>query len=238
MYSRIDPSPELRRLAELQAGVVTREQAVGLGFGVRGQRRMVDQGHWQRLSPGILLTHGLSADWLALAWAGVLRGGDTARLSGLSAAYLHRLIDEPPDRFVILIPGEQRRQSEPPWTFRRERPGVRRARSVGGPPRTTIEDTVLDLSDGGFPEAGRSALAWVTDAVQRRLTTVERLSRALRQRQRLAGRSVLAAILSDVEEGAHSVLEHRYLVRVERAHGLPRGARQVHAEGGRRQRLS
>ena len=36
-------------------------------------------------------------------------------------------------------------------------------------------------------------------------------------------------MLADVAEGACSVLEHAYLVKVERAHGLPRGCRQARA---------
>ena len=233
VYQRIDPSSELHALAGLQAGVITREQAVGSGLGPRSQRRLLDQQHWQRLASGVLLTHAHTADWRALAWAGVLRGGEHARLGGLAAAYLHQLVDQPPERLLVLIPHERRRSQEKPWTFRRERAGVRRPLSVGSPPRTTIEDTVLDLCGGGIPDGGRSSLAWVTDAVQRRLTTVERLRHALRQRPRLSGRPVLAEILEDVGEGAESVLEHRYLHRVERAHQLPQGVRQVHAQGRR-----
>ncbi len=42
----------------------------------------------------------------------------------------------------------------------------------------------------------------------------------------MARRDWLNAILKDVAEGTCSVLEHGYLTRVERAHGLPRGRRQ------------
>ena len=45
---------------------------------------------------------------------------------------------------------------------------------------------------------------------------------ALEGMARLPGRCFTAAVLNDVESGAHSLLEHRYLTRVERAHGLPR----------------
>ena len=53
---------------------------------------------------------------------------------------------------------------------------------------------------------------------------------------RLSQREMLVAVLADVAEGTCSVLEHAYLARVERAHGLPPGLRQVPAVGadGRR----
>ena len=41
---------------------------------------------------------------------------------------------------------------------------------------------------------------------------------------------MLLELLDDVASGVHSVLEHRYLVDVERRHGLPTGARQVRVD--------
>ena len=47
-------------------------------------------------------------------------------------------------------------------------------------------------------------------------------------------RTWLDGVLADLSEGTCSVLEHGYLVRVERAHGLPRARRQrVESAGGR-----
>lgn len=46
---------------------------------------------------------------------------------------------------------------------------------------------------------------------------------------RLPGRGLLLRILSDAASGVQSFLEHTYLTRVERAHGLPTGTRQVRA---------
>jgi hypothetical protein len=39
-------------------------------------------------------------------------------------------------------------------------------------------------------------------------------------------------VLADVESGVHSVLEHRYLVDIERAHGLPSAIRQRRTVSG------
>ena len=43
----------------------------------------------------------------------------------------------------------------------------------------------------------------------------------------------LGQILDDLADGTCSVLEHGYLTRVERAHGLPRGTRQAPARADR-----
>jgi hypothetical protein len=55
---------------------------------------------------------------------------------------------------------------------------------------------------------------------------------ALRAKQRFRGGLLLA--LTDIADGVHTVLEHRYLRDVERPHCLPRRRHQVHvARGGR-----
>ena len=78
------PVPEgLIRLAALQSGVVSREQVLGTGFGVAGVNRLVRSGAWVRVSSGIYLTAAVPLTWPALAWSGVLIGGDAARLGGL-----------------------------------------------------------------------------------------------------------------------------------------------------------
>ena len=63
-------------------------------------------------------------------------------------------------------------------------------------------------------------------AVAARLTTASRLVAAIGGRLRVRWRRELVTLLADVAEGCHSMLELRYLRRVERAHGLPRGQRQ------------
>lgn len=56
--------------------------------------------------------------------------------------------------------------------------------------------------------------------------TVAAQDGVISRRQVLARRRVLVEILDDVESGAFSAPERRYLREVERAHGLPRGHRQ------------
>ncbi len=99
------------------------------------------------------------------------------------------------------------------------------------PPRVRIHDTVLDLADGARTEM--DAVAVLTDAVGARITTAAHLLDVLAQRRRMHRRRLLVGVLHDIAQGTSSVLEHRYLVEVERAHGLPTPIRQAPTQVGR-----
>jgi hypothetical protein len=230
--ARIDPSPSLLALAGLQGGVVTLEQAGEHGLGRHSIARLVSAGAWQRLDTGVFCVR--EPDWLGLAWAGVLIGGETARIGGLAAAHLHGLSDEPPDSILVHVDSAVRRRDRPPWFFRRELPGKQSGKPRGAPPRITVEDLILDLVDNRSDDPyRRSAAHWASAAVQRRLTTRRRLSIALAGRRMIHDRRGIEEILADVGDGAESPLELRYLSDVERAHGLPKGHRQSVRRPGR-----
>ena len=110
--------------------------------------RLVAQGQWQRLTPGLFVTHSTTVTWPALAWGGVLLGGDRSRLGGRAAAHAHGLVDEPPDPVEVLVPHDVIVRRRPHWVFTRERPASRSPRTTGSPPRILVADTVLDLCDG------------------------------------------------------------------------------------------
>jgi very-short-patch-repair endonuclease len=206
----------LKPLADLQAGVVTREQASAHGVSPRVVARLLDEGHWRRLERGVFFTADLAPPFVARAWVGTLLGGDDARVGDLAAARLHGLADEDPDRVIVLVPHTQRPAPRRGYEFVRERAGTR-GRSVGAPPRTTVEDTVLDLCTTARPE---DVVGWVTVAVERRRTTAKRLRRTLAGRRRHPRRDLLEGLLADVAVGVRSPLEMTYLRDVERAHGL------------------
>lgn len=226
MRARQEPDARLLSLAEAQDGVLTLGQAADLGVGPWAVRRLAET-QWQRLAPGVFYL-GLGAPpWRAQAWAGLLVGGPHARLAGEAAAHLHGLLAEPPATVEVLVPFDRQVRDRWPWTFRRERPGVREQRSVGVLSRTTVEDTVLDLVDRAT--SAREVQGLVASAVQQRRTTVVRLRRAATGRARLRHRRLVEALLDDVADGAETPLEIAYLHQVERAHGLPRGVRQHRA---------
>ncbi len=99
------------------------------------------------------------------------------------------------------------------------------------PPRLRIERAVLQVAAAA--EREDAAVATLADACQSRRTTPERLRATLVGLTRIRHRRLLLTILDDVASGAYSALERRYLVRVERRHGLPTGRRQRRVSAGR-----
>ena len=231
MHPRQEVPEALVRLAAAQSGVVSREQALSFGLGDSAIDRLLSQHIWCRLARGVYLTAAVPPSWLALAWTGLLIGGDSARLGGPAAAHQWGLTQTEPRPIQILVPaaGSTPRVNGP-WYFRRERPGARQPASYGNPPRTTIEDTVLDLIDD--PDADPQAVVdWLTTAVQTRRTTPQRILKAASCRRFLRHRRLLEKLALDVAAGARSPLELDFLRLVERPHGLPVGHRQAARRG-------
>ena len=115
----------------------------------------------------------------------------------------------------------------------RGKPDVRVRRMAGlaartrwntSPPRVRYEEAVLDVV-AGLPREW-DVIEACAAAVRGRCTTAARLAKALDARHRFPRRTWLRRVLTDVAAGTASVLEHGYLHRVERAHGLPVADRQ------------
>lgn len=94
------------------------------------------------------------------------------------------------------------------------------------PPRQRTEHAVIDVMAKRI-RSGDVAGAYgaLTEACHRR-TTAARVLVVLERRSRVHGRQLILGMLSDLRDGANSVLERGYLRNVERAHGLPRGERR------------
>jgi hypothetical protein len=93
------------------------------------------------------------------------------------------------------------------------------------PPRVRIEHAVLDLA--AEAENDFAAIETLSNAVQSRRTTAPRIRAVLDDRPRIARREFLGSVLNDIADGSCSVLEHGYLTKVERPHGLPSADRQL-----------
>ncbi len=93
------------------------------------------------------------------------------------------------------------------------------------PPRTKIDETVLDLTQ--MAATFDDVCGWVTRALARDLTDEQRLRAAMRARTKLRWRADLQELIVAAAGGDHSVLEFRYHRDVERAHALPESDRQV-----------
>ncbi|MEP7034563.1 MAG: type IV toxin-antitoxin system AbiEi family antitoxin domain-containing protein [Dermatophilaceae bacterium] len=227
-------SAGVEALAEAQLGLLTRAQCLGLGMTPGALKWMVRANRWQRVHLGVYATHTGPLDWSARVSAALLSCGEGAVASHGTAARLHGLVERDPDVIEVLIP--RNRRVSRPSQVRLSTCAEISARTApsGWPTRTTVEDTVLDLADHGDAD---NAIAWLSKACQRRRTTPARLAEALDKRARHRWRELLVGALSDVGAGVESVLEYRYVRRVERPHGLPEARRQqVVIVGGRRRR--
>jgi len=221
-------------LAGVQLGALSRAQCLGLGMTAGEIRWMVQSGRWQRVHPGVYVNHAGPLAWHPRVSAALLACGDGAVASHGTAARLHGLSDRDPGQIEVLIPASRRVISPRRVEVATCSDLARRTAPAGWPSRTTVEDTVLDLAGRGDSD---NAIAWLSTACQRRRTTTARLGEALGRRARHRWRGLLADALGDVADGVESVLEYRYVRRVERPHGLPEARRQrVLVLGGRRRR--
>lgn len=228
MHARQSLPDSLRRLAGERGGALTRQECLRAGLTSPVIDRLAKP--WRRPVPGVyvLTSDTGTLPFLTRAWVGVLAAGAGARLGHTAAAALHGLVDEEPRIITIYVPA--RRQVRLPAGYRvvRERKGVRRASSAAQPPRTGVEDTVLDVASD--PRLG-IGVSIVMTACQNRRTTPERLRRALDQRARHPHRTALRELLDDIEHGTTSFLDRRHLLLVEQPHGLPSPQRQFIVQG-------
>lgn len=224
----------LGELAASQAGVVARRQLRALGVPRTVVRSHLRGHRWQRVLPGTFVVFTGPLPFPTRVWAAVLYAGRNATASHDTAAWLWGLETDPPGVVDVMVPhGCRHRTSRSGVRVRQSRHLFERRHPVLVPPRTRIEDTVLDLTDAA--PAPETVIGVVLRACQHRLTTPDRLAARARSRRRLRWRRLIAELLADARDGALTPLERRYARDVERAHGLPRGRRNA-AEGaaGRR----
>jgi hypothetical protein len=213
-------------LVRQQCGVICRRQALDRGLTDVDIERRLRRREWARIHPGVYVHHTGPPTWEQRAWAAVLFYWPAA-LAGHSALAMHN------------VRGYERREGSPiEVSVDRDRRVVRQLGIVVrqnarfdtlcvmqlDPPRQRVEHALLGVASGkrGLDQS----VGVLADAVQQGRTTSRRLLDALDERPRLRHRALLRMVLVDVQSGVHSVLEHRYLKDVERAHGLPVGTRQ------------
>jgi len=225
---------ELAALLDRQSGLATRTQLADLGVTPAALRANVAARRWRRVLPAVYATHTGPLTRLGELWAAVLTCGDGAVLSHESAGEVDGLVESRPGGLVHVTLPVSRRVNDRDGIrvhYLHRLPEARHPSRL--PPRLRIEDTVLGLTDAS--ETGREAMAWLLRACQRRLTTPEHLLAAMEVRKKMRWREALEGAAADALLGVQSLLEHRYIHRVEAAHGLPRGERQQRGEldGGR-----
>ena len=218
--------PLLAEVLFAQDGVISRQQAIDCGASEGLLRSMLRRGAWVRLHPGVYEPQRPADVAAARLGGGVGCAGlgaepsvcaDHRRVGTAGCCDSHR----------------RRPQGARPRARGRGRPPMCTVDAARGggmrPPRVRVEHAVLDVAGEAPSEV--DAIAVLADTVRERLTTASRLHSALDSRQWCKRRRLISGVLTDLNEGTCSVLEHAYLTRVERPHGLPKPRRRWHRRG-------
>ncbi|MHB1431464.1 MAG: hypothetical protein ACYCVZ_05040 [Streptosporangiaceae bacterium] len=230
-----------RDLIECQRGVLARWQTAARPPDAAAIDGLLRSGRWRTLYRGVYATFTGDPPWESVLWAAVLRCGIGAALSYQSAAELGGLVDRPGRAAVdlavepihVTVPVSRHVQVGagesagrlPPLVLHRSTRIADTIHTVRIPPRTRIDETVLDLIEGEIsPDA---VYSWLAAACGRRLCTPRHLQAAALRRARMRWRAEVLAALSDIDDGVLSQLERLYLRNVERPHQLPQARRQV-----------
>jgi hypothetical protein len=214
----------LHDVLQQQQGVVARRQVVGLGGSDNDIERMIRRRAWARVHTGVYVAHNGPMTPQQRTWAALLRYWPAA-LAGVSAFHAYGLGIRPAtDGIEVAVDADRRFDRVAGIRVHRLTDFSSVALLHLSPPRLPLEHAVLTVASRSPTEDG--AVALISDACQTRRTTVRLLVAALVSMPRLPRRALLLPILEDVATGAYSVLERRYLTRVERPHGLPTARRQ------------
>lgn len=222
MFPTILVPDALSVLAQRQSHVFSSAQAASVGVTREASRRLERDGHWHKVTPGIWSTR-LDPPWLGHAWSGILQSRDGV-LGGCAAGHLYGLCDEP--LTIDVWTESQLRRSGTRWRFRR---GDRRG--FNEPPRVRIEEAALEMCE---TLSAPGIVAVLAKAVGTRRTTSRRLHDAAASSTNLRNQGLILEVLADIADGVESPLEYRYLIHVERAHGLPQPSRQLSITKGTR----
>src|SRR5436190_3761346 len=95
--------PAVRKLANLQAGVISRAQLRRIGFTPSQTRAELAARRWSILIPGVYLTHTGDPSPEARIWAAVLHAGPGAVVTGRAALWLAGAVPPTPPPAVVRI---------------------------------------------------------------------------------------------------------------------------------------
>jgi very-short-patch-repair endonuclease len=215
-------------LLTTQAGILTVAQAREHGWTRHAVEAQVAAGRWARLHRGVLATFTGDLTYEQRVWSGLLYAGRGAAVSHESALWLHDRDRTPPATVHITVARRRDAARAEGLRVYRSDLGPDEVMDLASPPRVTVERAVVECA--GAARSDEQAIAVVAEAIQRRLTTAERLRRTLEKRPCLRHRALLLEILDMCGAGAHSLLEVRH-EQIRRSHGLPEPVRQVRHEG-------
>jgi very-short-patch-repair endonuclease len=222
----------LLRVAAEQGGLLTRPQCLAAGLTDPAIRWRLSRGRWIGVHHGVYLTVLGRDDWRTGALAAQL-AVDGSAWSHRTAAFVDGLIAVPPQHIDLVIEARHRIRTPRGVLLHRRVNADAAVDPLHWPWRTTVEETLLDVSANGTAD---EMFAILGRAFQRRLTTEQAVLARLAVRTRHPRRELLQLVLADAADGAESAMEVRFVRDVLRPHGLPLGVRQRSTSPDRRER--
>jgi hypothetical protein len=219
--ARIHAAGLLASQLRMQDGVATYAQLVAGGVTRVDIERRLRRNELRRVHPRVYADHTGPLTWTQRAWAAVLYA-EPAFLCWTS-------LEEPKGRDVgdpIHVAIDRSRRVRPQDGLIIHRLADLAPRTYGGnPPRLNVEDNAFLMAHEARNEI--DAIAAFAQVASRSYVSAASLRAALGRYPSLRRRPLIAGMIDDMEAGTHSVLEHGYLTKVERPHGLPMGERQA-----------
>jgi very-short-patch-repair endonuclease len=217
---------DLDHLVRRQDGVLARRQALAAGMTKHAWDWQLTRGRWQRVLPGVAVTHSGPVTSEQQARAAVLYAGRDAALGGRASLAFQGMtlpgvltvttavdVVVPLDRRVVDADGPgakvavHRIKQPGRWTVTRRGLLVARAQA-----------SVLHAA--AWASSDVEAELVLTAAVQQRRTAVPLVREALALMPELFRRALVREVLDDIELGAHAASERRFLAMCRR-HQLP-----------------
>lgn len=230
MTGRLDLEALQHLLVWRQSGVVARRQVLELGGDDNDIERMIRRRELTVVLSGVYVNHTGPLSRQQREWAAVLAYWPAA-LTRESA--LH---NRPLDVVEIAVALDRKLVGTERIWIHRTPDFTRRVNWRGAPPTIDIEHATIDVMSSQIAKGDVArAFTLLADICQTRRTSPQKIAATLASRERVSGRRMIAPMISDLADGACSVLERGYIQRVERPHGLPSPRRQnASAATGRR----
>ena len=220
------PKDRWRRIAQQQAGLVTRSQLSASGIDHWAVAHRIRTERWQQIASNVIATTTGELSVHQQRWAGVLHGGEHALLSGISAAEEAGLQRWSRPEHEVLIPYSAPVPSPMKGiVYRRSRRDTRAMRDRRSElPRCQLEPAVLLFAAGDRSE--RVAAGLLAAVVQQQLTSPDSLLEWLERLRPLRRSKGMRTVLTEIAGGAQSLGEMD-VRRMCRRHRLALPRRQV-----------
>lgn len=216
MTGRLDLEALQHLLVWRQSGVVARRQVLELGGDDNDIERMIRRRELTVVLSGVYVNHTGPLSRQQREWAAVLAYWPAA-LTRESA--LH---NRPLDVVEIAVALDRKLVGTERIWIHRMPDFTRRVNWRGAPPTIDIEHATIDVMSSQIAKGDVArAFTLLADICQTRRTSPQKIAATLASRERVSGRRMIASMISDLADGACSVLERGYIQRVERPHGLP-----------------